>query len=219
MNIFEKFKSSFFSTNVTHARINLIHRNLNATDLVVEYMNYVQRYEMIVNEYNHLFEDSIFFQDFPAITENSSIHLIDKIINYTNSMDEFKITLHTFVRYQQMFHQDLIVLRNRRQFETETETEKEKLNIKNKPYLIFEEKKQQQQQQQQQEECGICYETITKAGSFQCQHQYCMDCIEKLFQYSNYNCPLCREPISQITTTTTNNDDKLIQYCHLQQTK
>lgn len=209
MTSFETLKTTFLSIHVSHARINLIYRYSDA-DLVVDYMGYIQRFDNICHEYNHLFEDSVFFQDIPAITENSPIDLIEKIIHYTNSMDQFKTTLRVFIQFQQTFYNDITSFINR-QLSFVNEEEKKY----NKPNLIF------RNNDEKVVECGICYETTSEIGQFQCQHPFCIHCIEKLLEYDNLDCPLCRETISEIIMTTSNNhnNDKLLHYCCLQQTK
>ena len=45
--------------------------------------------------------------------------------------------------------------------------------------------------------CTICYNNITKDNNsiLNCQHNFCIDCIEKLLNNSKYTCPLCRVKI------------------------
>jgi NAD-dependent SIR2 family protein deacetylase len=50
-------------------------------------------------------------------------------------------------------------------------------------------------------ECSICYNTIEEkdCASFECKHEYCIDCIEQLVKKKHTSCPYCREEIKNIT--------------------
>ena len=43
-------------------------------------------------------------------------------------------------------------------------------------------------------ECIICYEENQPPITFSCQHTICINCYQKLLNYRNYQCPICREP-------------------------
>jgi hypothetical protein len=53
-------------------------------------------------------------------------------------------------------------------------------------------------------ECSICYNSIKKTdyASFECKHEYCVDCVEQLINKKHSNCPYCREKIKNITCYT-----------------
>jgi hypothetical protein len=51
--------------------------------------------------------------------------------------------------------------------------------------------------------CVICFEMYTKETSilFQCSHQICIVCYEKLInQHNTVHCPLCREIVESVET-------------------
>lgn len=60
-------------------------------------------------------------------------------------------------------------------------------------------------------ECSICYNTIEGklCGSFECKHEYCIDCIEQLVNKKHTSCPYCRGKIENITCHSNESYDKL----------
>lgn len=60
-------------------------------------------------------------------------------------------------------------------------------------------------------ECSICYNTFEKknCASFDCNHDYCIDCVKQLVNNKHKNCPYCRDEIKNITCYTEENYNKL----------
>jgi len=60
-------------------------------------------------------------------------------------------------------------------------------------------------------ECSICYNTTNKinCSSFECKHEYCVNCVEELLNKKFKNCPYCREKIKMITCYSEENYNKL----------
>jgi hypothetical protein len=50
-------------------------------------------------------------------------------------------------------------------------------------------------------ECSICYNSlkINNCASFECKHEYCIDCTEQLIIKKHTDCPYCRNKIKNIT--------------------
>ena len=50
-------------------------------------------------------------------------------------------------------------------------------------------------------ECSICYNSTKKIDSatFECQHDFCIECTETLLQKKHSDCPYCRNKIDKIT--------------------
>ena len=50
-------------------------------------------------------------------------------------------------------------------------------------------------------ECAICYNNFEKknCASFECKHEYCVDCVQQLVNKKHTNCPYCREKFNNIT--------------------
>jgi hypothetical protein len=53
-------------------------------------------------------------------------------------------------------------------------------------------------------ECSICYNTIKKThcATFECKHEYCVDCTKQLVIKKHTTCPYCRHEIKNITCYT-----------------
>ena len=60
-------------------------------------------------------------------------------------------------------------------------------------------------------ECSICYNTTDKVNCvyFDCNHEYCFDCVKQLVNNKHKNCPYCRDKIKNITCYTEENYNKL----------
>lgn len=43
--------------------------------------------------------------------------------------------------------------------------------------------------------CYICYSVYRDPRVLACGHSYCCRCIRRLFENSNFFCPICRQPI------------------------
>jgi hypothetical protein len=50
-------------------------------------------------------------------------------------------------------------------------------------------------------ECPICYNNFDKTNtiSLNCQHDFCLDCTQKMLNTKHKNCPYCRDNIETIT--------------------
>ena len=68
-------------------------------------------------------------------------------------------------------------------------------------------------------ECAICLSDAVKlkdSVKLNCNHQFCGECITKTLEThksSNPGCALCRTTISNITVNTSDNYDKVVQFC------
>jgi len=53
-------------------------------------------------------------------------------------------------------------------------------------------------------ECSICYNSVKKThcATFECKHEYCIDCIKQLVINKHTSCPYCRNTIKNITCYT-----------------
>ena len=60
-------------------------------------------------------------------------------------------------------------------------------------------------------ECGICYNSFEKSNcaSFECSHEYCVDCVFQLISKKHTTCPHCRNNIDVISCSSQENYDKL----------
>lgn len=65
------------------------------------------------------------------------------------------------------------------------------------------------------QECPVCYNDFTeqKQVAFNCNHTFCIDCIEKFLRSHTekdcVNCPMCRTEIETISTTTNTNVERI----------
>ena len=53
-------------------------------------------------------------------------------------------------------------------------------------------------------ECSICYNSVKKTycATFECKHEYCIDCTKQLVIKKHTSCPYCRNAIKNITCYT-----------------
>ena len=60
-------------------------------------------------------------------------------------------------------------------------------------------------------QCTICFNNLTDNTKYilNCNHMFCIECIDKLIETSKYNCPLCR---TKITTYSNDNIRNSIVY-------
>jgi hypothetical protein len=60
-------------------------------------------------------------------------------------------------------------------------------------------------------ECSICYNTVKKinCASFECKHEYCIDCTKQLVIKKHTTCPYCRYEIKNIICYTEESYNKL----------
>jgi hypothetical protein len=98
-------------------------------------------------------------------------------------------------------------LPNRRREEEAEETE-DFLSFSSipKPWLVVEE--EQAEEQAEEEDCAVCL-IVPKDTRFGCQHAFCQACVGNLLDCAHRerkeaHCPLCRETVTSVTTTTGN---------------
>lgn len=54
-------------------------------------------------------------------------------------------------------------------------------------------------------ECSCCYDSYSKHSmvSFECNHEFCVDCVTSHFNHSPkttyYSCPICRQRVTRVT--------------------
>ena len=62
-------------------------------------------------------------------------------------------------------------------------------------------------------ECSICYNSVKKinCASFECKHEYCIDCTKQLVIKKHTSCPYCRYEIKNITCYSEESYNKLSQ--------
>lgn len=62
-------------------------------------------------------------------------------------------------------------------------------------------------------ECSICYNSVKKinCASFECKHEYCIDCTKQLVIKKHTSCPYCRYEIKNITCYNEESYNKLSQ--------
>jgi hypothetical protein len=65
-------------------------------------------------------------------------------------------------------------------------------------------------------ECSICYNSVEKinCASFECKHEYCVDCTKQLVIKKHTSCPYCRYEIKNITCYTEESYNKLSNLNH-----
>ena len=53
--------------------------------------------------------------------------------------------------------------------------------------------------------CSICLSEIVNIVTLNCNHSFCMGCIDRLFRHKKNQCPLCRNEIKELL----NNEEKI----------
>jgi len=66
-------------------------------------------------------------------------------------------------------------------------------------------------------ECSICYESVEKLKcvSFECEHEYCINCVEQMLNKKHNTCPYCRKQIKKISCYTEEEYNKLVTITNL----
>lgn len=89
------------------------------------------------------------------------------------------------------------------------------MDVPDVPIVVRLESKSKSKSNAITQECPVCYTDFTeqKQVAFNCNHTFCIDCIEKFIQSHTekdcVNCPMCRTEIETISTTTNTNVERI----------